>query len=260
MIRLKTLLEQITPEERAAQMAKEDYDPYQYVREIAAAFGETYNGEDLGGGANGRAFGLASGKVLKITQDRDEIVSAAHFRTRSKARHIISYYDARRVIPRANNAMYWAIILDRVRTLEKWEAYIWNAIQQRFFDTAYTNVELHQYVMTYTAQEMQRIPNYKNTNVDDIEAWIESMIRQRAEILRDVKSYGIRTYEAHQGNVGFDAHGQFVIFDLWSSRSSRNTSVIASLRKLNKPVDLRPLLQRGKPDASGIDTPNNPDM
>ena len=247
------------PMDRETALAKENYDPYQYVREIAAAFGETWTGESLGGGANGRAFGLASGKVLKITRDRDEIVSAAHFRTRSKARHIISYYDARRVIPRANNAMYWAIILDRVRTLAKWEKYLWNTIQNRFFNTAYTNIELHQYVMTYTARDMQNIADYQ-PHINDAEPWIETMIRQRAEILRDVKSYGIRTHEAHQGNVGFDAQGQFVIFDLWSRRSASDTSVIASLRKLNKPIDLRPLLQHGKPDASGIDTPNNPDM
>ena len=206
MIRLKALLEQTSPEERAAHMETANWNPYDYVREIAAAFGESWTGESLGGGANGRAFGLASGKVLKITRDRDEIISAAHFRTRSKTRHIISYYDTRRILPRAENRLYWAIIMDRARTLEKWEMYIWNSIQNRFFNPSYTNVELHQYVMTYTAQDMQRISYYKHS-LDAIEAWIEAMLRQRAEILRDVKSYGIRTHEAHAGNVGFDAHG-----------------------------------------------------
>jgi hypothetical protein len=258
MIRLKTLLEQTSPEERELHMAKEAYNPFDYVQEIAAAFGETWTGEFLGGGANGRAFGLASGKILKITRDRDEIISAAHFRTRSKTRHIISYYDTRRIIPRSNNAMYWAIILDRVRTLEKWEQYLWNNMQNRFFNTSYTDDEFRERALSFT-RDFQAISQY-TAHVNDIEPWVDTMLQQRAEIMKDAKNFGVATYEAHAGNVGFDAHGQFVIFDIWSRRSANDVSVNASLRKLNKPIDLRPILQTGKADASGIDTPNNPDM
>jgi hypothetical protein len=82
------------------------------------------------------------------------------------------------------------------------------------------------------------------------------MLAQRQNILRDVQALQVTEYEAHANNVGFDEHGQFVIFDIWS-RSPKTEKGTA--RRMQNSIDIYTML-RAQFTTDGIDTPGDPDM
>lgn len=255
MIRLKTLLTEISSEEAAyyanhpGHKAPTRYDITQYAPRIAAQFGETVSGAPLGEGSFGVAYPLASGKVMKLTPDTGEVATAAHFRTRRKTPHIMSYYDARAILPQNGYNQFFALIMDRVTPLKYAEQTVWNDISSPYFDTEMTPRGVWSY---YTQLRAER-------DWSDVDEFVRTICAQRDAVLRAVNSFGVHTYEAHGGNVGFDAQGRFTIFDMWSDRGN-DWKITASLRKMNKAIDLTPYLNQAQPDSTGIDTPGDPTM
>jgi hypothetical protein len=255
MIRLKPILSEISREEAAHIALKRrdehtvNYPILRYAARIASMLGETVSGTQLGEGAYGYAFPLASGRVMKITQDPDEVASAAHFRTRRKTPHIMSYYDARAIVPSTTHGRYFVLIMDRITPLATWQQALWD--QYMYFNRDYTDDAVRD---TLTSRSVSR------TFPAQAAEFIERIVAQRAAVLRAVQSFGVKTYEAHGNNVGFDAMGRLTIFDMWSTRSNTTASAITSIRKMLKTIDLTPYLGQAQPDASGIDTPNDPDM
>jgi hypothetical protein len=254
MIKLKHILAEISrtaAEEYAfdSRRSPVKYPIYEYVPRIASMLGETVSGAQLGEGAYGTAFPLASGKVMKITQDPEEVASAAHFRTRRKTPHIMSYYDARAISPRNGHNQFFVLTMDRVTPLTQWQQNLWDP---HLYFTA-TNTDAYVQDMIGRRASSMNSPS-------QADEFIQRIVSQRAAVLRAVASFGVRTYEAHRGNVGFDAMGRLTIFDMWSTRSATSATQVTSLRKMLKTLDLTPYLDQAQPDASGIDTPNNPDM
>lgn len=246
MIKLKSLLSEISAEDARTYLAttpdqQHRYDIEEHVVQIAAAVGETLtSSKPIGEGTYGSVYSLASGKILKLTVDTDEVATAAHFRTRRKTPHIMSYYDVRPVIPRTGYNQFFAIIMDRITPLNESQKNAWRRIQSEYFDTGYPD-----------AWFMKHFPNSQ---------FVKQILPQRRDVLRAVQSFNVYTYEAHEGNIGFDKQGRFTVYDMWSDRSNTTAVSITSFRKMLKPIDLTPYLQTAQPDSTGIDTPNNPDM
>lgn len=246
MILLKSLLSEISAADARNYLAstldrEEQYAVSEYVVQIAAAVGETLtSNEPIGYGSFGTVYSLASGKILKLTTDKDEVATAAHFRTRRKTPHIMSYYDVRPIIPRNRYDYYFAIIMDRVTALDSAQKHVWRRMYDEYFDTGYPD-----------SWFMQHYPNSQ---------FIKQILPQRQAVIRAVRSFGVKTYEAHEGNVGFDAMGRLTVYDMWSNRSANQVVAISSLRKMLKPIDLTPYLQKAQPDSTGIDTPGDPNM
>jgi hypothetical protein len=204
-------------------------------------------------GAFSLVWWLRSGKVLKITSMGDEAKAAAYARTRPKTNHLISYYDVRPLTYDGDllGSYKYAIIADGVRTLNLDERQAWTLLGNVFFDTSYSNDRIMQVIET----ELTRSWNDR-ANSPAGQAFLKLVMSQRANIIRDANKFGIKTYEAHSGNVGIDSNGQFRIFDFWSD--SKKTPAGFD-RRLTKPIDILTLIMN-RPDASGIDTANSPDM
>lgn len=95
MIKLKTLLQ----EADWAGNKSPDYIMYwvkKHAPSIAAKLGERID-KELGGGMNGVAFLLQSGKVMKLTGDPREVAAASRYRTKQRVPHIASVYDVRKL-------------------------------------------------------------------------------------------------------------------------------------------------------------------
>ena len=262
MIKLKTLLEQT---HYADPMARQ-YWLEKRAPAIAAQFGEQLD-RVLGGGSNGVAFLLRSGKVMKLTNDRWEVAAASRYRTKQNIPHLVSVYDVRPVTGelvqttdpefksisdyhkeyflRFNSRIgdLYAIIMDYVTPFDDNEKRIWDRggintdyLNSRFTDEM-TRDELEDAISRYGGGPMS-------------EQFITRIISQRQSVLSAFKRNNIMPDEAHGDNMGWNKQGQLVHYDFWMLSQDGN-SMQGTPRRLNKPV---------KYDASGIDTPNNPDM
>jgi hypothetical protein len=259
MIKLKTLLEQT---HYADPMARQ-YWLEKRAPAIAAQFGEQLD-RVLGGGSNGVAFLLRSGKVMKLTNDRWEVAAASRYRTKQNIPHLVSVYDVRPVTGelvqttdpefksisdyhkeyflRFNSRIgdLYAIIMDYVTPFDDNEKGIWYKIHGDYLSTRFSD-EL-------TAMELA--DKMEGSRFKVPEGWADRLIAQRQSVLSAFKRNNIMAYEAHGDNMGWNKQGQLVHYDFWMLSQDGN-SMQGTPRRLNKPV---------KYDASGIDTPNNPDM
>jgi len=257
MIKLKQLLEQGWSSDA---MHDDNYDLYYITRRIqyiAEQFHEQIESH-LGGGANGLAWKLKSGKVLKVTDDSNEIASASRFRTRPKAQHIISYYDVRRITefwnPKTgpygrNNPNDWvAIIMDYVTPFDESQKLWWDRYE--YVKRAYLDQSIPDAVMVEQIESSFRDTRFKNGpdeygSAPNVEAanWWKSLMPQRKTVIREFSSFRVKDNEAHGGNMGFDSFGQLVHFDIWSKDQFgyRQTKT----RNLNRTIDWTP-------DSTGI--------
>jgi len=263
MIKLKTLLEQTY----YTSPTSKQYWIENRAPALAAQFGEKFD-RVLGGGNNGVAFLLTSGKVMKITNDRWEVAAASRYRTKQNVPHLVSVYDVRPItgdivntndpgfqntpedfksyILDLNNNDWYAIIMDYVTPFDDNEKRIWD---RSSFNTDYLN---SRFTDEITRDELEdAISRYGGASLS--EQFINRLINQRQSVLAAFKRNNIIANEAHGDNMGWNKHGQLVHFDFWMI--TPNNALYAgpekTPRRLNKAV---------RYDASGIDTPNNPDM
>jgi hypothetical protein len=259
MIKLKTLLEQAWKNPQG-----EMYWINRRVEVIAAQFAETVESM-LGAGQNGMAYRLTSGKVLKLTPDRNEVAAASRYRTRQSSQHLVSVYDVRPITgaiidpedAAASDDLrsrlewtrpWYAIIMDYVTPFTPHERTIWEYTYADYLNTRYTddNVRLE-------IEDAMNNTRNLSTATTLPASWIDRIITQRAGVLKAFARYQIYASEAHEDNMGWSPQGQLVHFDFWmrAYQGNQPIGVQNKARRLNKPV---------RYDASGIDTPNNPDM
>ena len=212
---------------------------------IAGQFGESIKSYSTMSGAYSWVWWLNSGKVLKITSNSDEAKAAAYFRKLPKVPHIISYYDIRKLLVNGEDHELWATITDGVRTLNKDERGWWRKLSDDYdFWTDYIDTE--EIWNAFLGEDYPR----------EAFEFARKILNQRTGILRDSNKFKIETYEAHGGNVGFDATGQFVIFDVWSNMSMTPKGIV---NRMTAPIDLAKAFPP-KYTTDGIDTPNDPNM
>lgn len=231
-----------------------------FIEKIANQFGESIDTSKTPydapmSGAFSHVWWLKSGKVLKFTNMASEANAAAYNLTRPKTQHVISYYDVRPLMY-GNFHLYgrrFLIIADGIRPLTNNEKSTYGLVEAcNFFDEDYSDEQVKE---IWDRESVSQWWKYA-VNQQGVDMFLTKMLPQRQAILRDVKTYGIKTMEAHSGNVGFDSHDQFVIFDYWSDSRTTPKGVA---RRMNKQIDLRNLMMNNA-DASGIDTPDNVNM
>lgn len=200
MIRMKTLLLE------RVELAQED------VFRVAKAMGETVDME-LGRGANGIAYLLESGKVLKITADTAEVALASRLRVKRLFKHVVNVYDVRKItdlkipsyVPGVSSPGY-AIIQDRVNPLPDNHRRIWNEVRYEFFDRGNSDAE-------FKRVAPDRVAGASKTEYDA--EFIDRVAAQRKGVLRDFSELRIFPHEAHGANMGWNVHGNLVHFDAW---------------------------------------------
>jgi hypothetical protein len=199
MIRLKDLLW-----ERTAY-------PLDVVQSIAKRMGETVTAE-LGKGANGVAYALESGRVLKITPDQAEVALATRLRSKRLYKHIVNVYDVRKMAASYTRAVeftagdQYVIIMDHVEPFSDNHRRIWNEIRYTYMDLRWSDAEVR-------ARIPQLIANTFKTERDD--AFIDRIMPQRKGLMRDFNELRIVWREAHGANMGWNRHGSLVHFDAW---------------------------------------------
>lgn len=239
----------------------------EFSSQIANQFGETVTGY-LDSGAFGLTYRLASGKIMKITQDSMEIAMASKLRSKPKTRHIVSYYDVKQIVGldriaspntygEAGGGVIAAIIMDAVTTLNPAEKYAYREMRQHLLFDSYTTAK-------YLEDRLESLRVKTGAITPDAFNTMQRIIAQRDEIIADFKRHNIEVGEAHANNVGFDQFGQFVVFDVrfrdrWKIQSYATATMRGGIKNATNPIFLWDL-QDAKPDASGIDTPGDPDM
>ena len=214
MIRLKSLL---------AERLVYDLD---VVRRIANTMGESVT-EELGKGANGVAYALESGRVLKITPDRAEVALATRLRTKRLYKHIVNVYDVREL----KSMDQWVIIQDRVEPLSDNHRRIWNETRYTYLDRRWSDAE-------FVSRAPRLIASDFKAELD--EEFITRIVEQRTGVLRDFSELRIVWREAHGANMGWNRHGSLVHFDAW--QHEHYTKIPEFLRQAGgeMPRNLRP--------------------
>jgi hypothetical protein len=257
MIKLKTLLTESgwsnSPEAPIYWIKK-------HAPSIAIKLGEQID-KELGGGYNGVAFLLKSGKVLKITGDNREAAAASRYRTKQNVPHIVSVYDVRKLegdivdpddptldtiirnmIESANQ--HYVIIMDYVTPFTDHEKDVWDRIYLDYLNPRFTDEITENELLSYVDEN-----DWLTLPIN----WIDKIITQRQSVLAAFKRNSVFAQEAHPENMGWNRQGQLVHFDWWmhDQKSDFQNDMQNRPRRLNKSVQY---------DASGIDTPNDPTM
>ena len=257
MIKLKALLMESLQSEDPNHVL---YWILKHASNIASRLGEQID-KELGGGANGVAFLLKSGKVLKITGDTQEVAAASRYRTKQRVPHLVSVYDVRKlegdiVNPQDpdfakfktswdRSRQFYVIIMDAVTPFDNNEQRMWQEIVDDYLNPRFSD--------EITEDELLNAID-ENQNLTLPEGWVDTMIAQRQSVLAAFRRNSVYAQEAHSENMGWNRHGQLVHFDWWMSLDydfRGYPRFETKPRRLNKPV---------RYDASGIDTPGDPTM
>lgn len=252
MISLKHILLESLPHATSTRGAARQWAP-----QIARELGETL-GAGLGAGANGVAWRLGSGKVLKLTSSRHEAAAASRLRNRYRVpmHHVAIPWGVHPIDSfqfmwdRGYNSPdlqleslrgWFALVLPYVDTLRHAERQAWDIIDMDFLDSGVTDEWLRE-----KAERTFHPDNWRFFN---------RIMPQRDAIIRDFTRGGISSIEAHSGNVGFDSEGRFVHFDYLMTDPKEPRYFYADIRRVNAPVQ-----QPATYTADGIDTPGDADM
>jgi len=251
MILLKSLLSEFWGRDYNARYMTKVEAAENAVRQVAQQFGETI-ASYAGGGNNGKAWILQSGKVLKLTTDEAEIATAIWKKSKGQSKHIVGYYDIRRIvnIPEADveypDQEAYAIIMDGITPLTSKQQECYEPLYSLYFDERFGDSDFMVDVTDYSSDA-------------DFRAFWANLISQRKSVLADMRRADVNTYECHEGNVGFDRKNpnQFRVYDIWRYKTQR--SLYDKGITATRTIDYNKLINN-KPDSTGIDTPNNPNM
>jgi hypothetical protein len=278
MIRLKSLLgEQYSGNYSSGKNPINTKDPnyvqywmIKHAPTIAKQLGETVN-RLLGGGMNGFAWLLQSGRVMKLTPDKKEVAAASRYRTKQAVPRLVAVYDVRPITgdraqidnpefaattdpwfkrmqaDRINQTEPWyVIIMDHVTPFTYPESIIWRNVQRRYLDPRYPDDQ----VLDRLNHESDFTPVRGNLST----GWIDRVMQQRRSIISAFSRNRVHGDEAHGENMGWNQQGKLVHFDWWmlgDPKAETQPRYETKPRRLNKAV---------RYDASGIDTAGDPNM
>jgi hypothetical protein len=235
---MKNIIKQILREEMD-WLAPQGYKDV--LKKIASHFGETVDGF-IGKGSFGLAFSLSGGKVLKITSDKNEVYMANKLRKKSNQKHIISYYDVRKIsgkgvedfsgyLPKHKKREFWGIIMDEVRVLtpEERTYWVWRYSYTSFLKAEHTPTKLDDWdVYLESVRDEPKSPDNQYIDLGKYYTFWKNLSNQREGVIKEFEKYGVLKDEAHHENVGFDKHGNLVYFDVRGEDKS--------LTRLNKGI------------------------
>jgi hypothetical protein len=180
----------------------------------------------VGQGNFGLAYDVGDGKLLKITTDRSEAINANKLRQKPMTKHIINYYDVRR-IKTPKDKKYYSIVMDKVSPLNS-DYSFYSGIYKIFLNPDISDKDTFDYVFDY-------LERYKSEEeFDELLSFYKTKLQsQRQSILKEFKKYGVPVLDAHSNNVGFDIDGNFVFFDIGLQ------SMRGSMGKILKPITMK---------------------
>ena len=165
------------------------------IDRIASAFHENVVSK-LGEGYFGYAYKLASGRVMKITDNKSEINNAWRIHRRPKHPHIVGYYDVRRL----GDSDWYALIMDYVTPFNYDEKSTWGTLYQDFVDYNRSDERFDRLIDNA----------YRPGPAQDF--W-KRVLSQRKSFLNALKKFKLNPYEAHANNMGWDEAGRLTHFD-----------------------------------------------
>ena len=161
----------------------------------------------LGSGAQGYAFKTSDGRVIKITQNTNEVESAFKLSKRTMGKQHLAVSGVKSIRVNGQTTNWYVLSMDFITVLTGPEQVWWSKAAGEFLTPSVTNKHFLQIIN-------EKIQS-KALSPDSFKFW-QNLVNQRKTILNDVKRMNIATNEMHAGNVGFTKHGKFITYDYWS--------------------------------------------
>ena len=163
--------------------------------------------KSLGSGAQGYAFKTSAGRVIKITQNLNEIASAFKLSKRTMGRQHLAVSGVKAIRVNGKTTNWYVLSMDFITVLTDSQKGWWSFFGGQFLNPLMTNKQFLQLINTKIQSKV--LPP------DSLKFW-QTLVNQRKTILQDVKRMSINTAEMHSGNVGFTKYGKFITYDYWS--------------------------------------------
>lgn len=174
----------------------------------------------LGFGDFGEVFLLESGKVLKITKDKNEIIIAKKLtKNKNLFKYILNYYNVGEI----KDNIYF-ILMDYVETLSKLEKaainYVYKPLLQ--FSKSFYKSVYHPEFIDYVLDQFSivKLKNkymtkiYTNLEITQMKEFAIQIIPDIKKIAKELKLHRIEQCDFHGGNLGWDENHNLVIFDI----------------------------------------------
>jgi len=172
---------------------------YSYVSFIANQLGEELlQYKNIGSGQFGTAFMLKSGKVLKLTSDMLEAMTA-YYLSDKNTEFVVNYYDVRRIVGSKDKNLY-VIIMDYaepVKMSEK-EKYLW------YLDEKYLDCDVDEFIKNM---------NYPWKITENVISYLKHFWYNMIGMLQELKELGIKNADIHSDNLGM-INGKMILFDV----------------------------------------------
>ncbi len=170
--------------------------------------------KELGSGYYGIAYLLDDGRVLKVTKEANEAITANKM-TRRKFEHIANVYKVGSIKTDNVRTFYW-ILLEYVpyngnsEFISDFLKIFYSACKSVYGERFDDNVEER---MSYDKKFNSKIYDYLNENYNGDQKILDTFYQFTA-MFKEVFSINQAYPDLHSGNIGFKPNGNLCIFDL----------------------------------------------
>lgn len=193
-----------TTDEYPEQHMVEQYLSLEDIKKIANSLGYELK-EKVGEGCYGCAYKLSDDKVLKLTYDYEEATNANYMRRKPITKHIVNYYDVRKInIPKIKsyNSAIYSIVMDYVHQPADEIKNVFSKMRVKFFNDGISNEEL---LKGWGIRKL-------DWSRDEMPV-VKYLLSQRDGVLTEMGKYKMSTIDLHKNNLGFK-NGSLVFFDI----------------------------------------------
>jgi hypothetical protein len=220
----------------------DDDDVTKIAKKVSIELGEEIS-EYIDSGSFGYAYILKSNKVLKITQDKNEINLIYNLSKSSNIpKYLMTYYN----IGKIKGTNYFYILMDYVETLTFIERSVINLFYKnkiQYQNDYYNNIinpKIKSYIKNWAKRSYNSEENYKICI---------SLLPHVIEIVKDLKRHNIKSTDFHGANLGWDrTSNRLIMFDLGGLIENDNDLPKDKLSKLKELIITESLKQNSKID------------
>lgn len=182
----------------------------------------------LGSGDFGSVFLLESGKVLKITSDRNEIIIAKKLtKNKNLFKYILNYYNVGEI----EDGVYF-ILMDYIEPVNEWErrtiSFVFSHVLQ-FSKSFYKSVMSPQIdffiedrFKKYKARNADFLRKFSDSEIEDMKKFALSLVPHIKNIAKELKIHNIEQCDFHGGNLGWNENHELVLFDITKPYDPKN--------------------------------------
>lgn len=179
------------------------------IDRVAADLGEEVK-KFIGAGALGYAFALKSGRVLKLTKDKNEINLIYNLsKLSSIPKSLMTYYNVGKIPNLSDDdPQFYYILMDQVEPLTEDEESVINGF--------------YKHRIQYQDNYYDEIMNVLEKNIENwYNKWefykikiCKGLLPHIRNIVKDLKKHKIKNTDFHSGNLGWNKDGKLIMFDL----------------------------------------------